>query len=63
MYILFTFPAASPAADITVDIPQFHGDSYLELPLSVNPSKSIAVEIWFLPLKENGKYLCLNHVL
>ncbi|KAK2165282.1 hypothetical protein LSH36_52g01014 [Paralvinella palmiformis] len=45
---------ASPEADITVDIPQFHGDSYLELPLSVNPSKSLAVEIWFLPLTENG---------
>jgi len=37
-----------------VEIPEFHGDSYLILPVPENISEQTNIEIWLLTRNENG---------
>jgi len=44
------------------DVPEFHGDSYLLLPVSESLSQHTSIEIWFMTMEENGWCLLfLNH--
>ena len=43
----------SPSQPIRV--PQFHGDSFITVPLKRTPSRSLSFEIWFLTFEPNGK--------
>jgi len=35
-------------------VPQFHGDSYITVPLSRPASRALSFEIWFLTYEPNG---------
>jgi len=37
-----------------IRVPQFHGDSFLGVPLRRPPSRSLSFEIWFLTYEPNG---------
>lgn len=39
-----------------IEVPEFHGDSYLVLPISDNLSTQTSIEVWFLTKSVNGKH-------
>ena len=43
-----------------IRVPQFHGDSFIVVPLRRAPSRSLSFEIWFLTYEPNGKTVCLS---
>ena len=43
---------AAMAQDIT--IPEFDGNSFLEIKMNSAPSRSMSFEVWFLPKEANG---------
>ncbi|KAL4221641.1 hypothetical protein ACF0H5_019897 [Mactra antiquata] len=46
-----------------IEVPEFHGDSYLVLPISENLSTQTNIDVWLLTTSENGMILFSSHYL
>lgn len=46
-----------------IKIPEFHGDSYLEIPLRRRVEKTLEFQIWLLVEQPNGRLLCARRII
>ena len=53
---MFADDVGHVTASQPIRVPQFHGDSYIVVPLRRPASKSLSFEIWFLTYEPNGMY-------
>jgi hypothetical protein len=45
------------ASSEEITIPEFHGNSFLEIPIKKPVGRTLNYEIWFLASKPSGKYI------
>ena len=55
MFTVILSAVEAPAVLDSSSVLEFHGDSYVELKLSNNVAETFAYDIWFLPIKSDGK--------
>lgn len=46
----------SPDIVDTITVPEFHGNSYLKVPMTKNVGRFFAYEIWFLSTRFDGRF-------
>ena len=51
---MYADDAGHVTASRPIRVPQFHGDSYIAVPLRRPASRSLSFEIWFLSYEPNG---------
>ena len=51
---MFSFFLICKGQSYNISVPEFHENSFLELPLTANVGESLTLEVWFLATKPTG---------
>ena len=47
---------------LVITVPEFHGNSLVELKLDSRVGRSFSYEVWMLAKKPNGLYICCDNI-